>query len=62
MKTTVDVAGPSTAEFRLDPQELLGAFESLRVLYYSERLEGADVDHGRYALARLIACNGDPGF
>ncbi|MBT8203555.1 MAG: class I SAM-dependent methyltransferase [Acidimicrobiia bacterium] len=62
LKSTADVVGPSQPEFRLDPQELLRAFESLRIVYYSEVLEAGDVDVGDYALARLVACKGDPGF
>jgi SAM-dependent methyltransferase len=62
MKSTAEVLGPSTPDFRLDPQELLVAFGSLRVLHYSEQLEPGDLDPGHYALARLVACNGDPGF
>ena len=62
LKTTTDVSGPSSDAFRLDPQELLVACESLRVLHYSEQLEPADLDPGRYALARIVACNGPAGF
>lgn len=62
LKTRLDVAGPSTPEFRLDPGELLAAFGSLRIISYDERVEQADLDSGRYALARMVACKGDPGF
>lgn len=62
LKTALDVAGPTTSEFRLDPQELLRAFRPLRVLHYSETLEQADLDSGRYLIARFVACKGDPGF
>lgn len=61
-KSTVEVRGPSTADFRLDAGELLNAFGGLRVLFYAEGLETADIDDGQYALARMVACKGDPGF
>ena len=59
--TEVDVEGPSTPDFRLRPQELLRAFESLRIVFYEETVE-TDRDGHRYALERIVACNGDPGF
>lgn len=62
MKSTLPVAGPPSAEFRLDPQELLAESASLRILFYSETLEAADKSEGTYAIQRLVACNGDPGF
>jgi SAM-dependent methyltransferase len=55
------VAGPRD-DFRLAPGELLDAFGSLRVVHYSERVEPADDDEASYALARLVACAGDPGW
>ena len=62
MKSSRTVVGPPTPEFRLDPGELLVAFGALRIVSYTERLEPADLDRGHYALARLAACKGDPGF
>jgi SAM-dependent methyltransferase len=62
MKTTADVAGPSSPDFRLDPGELLGAFAGLRIVHYSESVEPADDDTQRYAIQRAVACNGDPGW
>lgn len=62
LKSPLDVAGPSTPEFRLDPGELLEAFGALRIVWYAETVEAAEPDSGRYALARLVACSGDPGF
>ena len=62
MTTTLDVDGPSTADFRLDPQELLSACAGLRVVYYAESIEPADREGDRYAIARVVACKGDPGF
>ncbi|NNC90985.1 MAG: methyltransferase domain-containing protein [Acidimicrobiia bacterium] len=62
MKTTLDVAGPQSPDFRVAPQELLEAFSDLRVLLYEEVLEPADLNDGRYALARIVACNGDSGW
>lgn len=62
LQTTADVDGPSSPEFRLAPQELLGAFRTLRILNYQEVLEAAQPDRKGYALARLVACKGDPGW
>jgi SAM-dependent methyltransferase len=62
LKTTAGVDGPPTPEFRLDPNELVRAFVTLRILHYAETLEPADTPHSRYAIARLVACKGDPGF
>lgn len=66
MQTKLDVLGPTSSSFRLQPQELLEAFASLRIIYYEEAVEPADhpadTDHGMYAVVRLVACNGDPGF
>lgn len=61
MKSHADVAGPATPDFRLDPQELLEAFRSLRIVFYQEVIETGREGHP-YALQRLVACNGDPGF
>ncbi len=62
MKTTADVAGPTSPEFRLDPGELLAAFSGLRIVHYSESIEPADDEERRYAIERAVACNGDPGW
>lgn len=62
LRTTVDVGGPQSPEFRVAPHELLRAAEGLRVLQYTEELEEGDAPGSRYAIARLAACNGDPGF
>ena len=62
VKSVAEVVGPSNPDFRLDPQELLRAFGSLRILFYSEQIEPADLDHGSYAVARMVACRGDAGF
>ncbi len=56
-----EVAGPSSRNFRLRPNELLEMFGALRVLYYRESLM-ADPDGRSMALAQLIACKGSPGF
>ena len=54
------VEGPRQPEFRLRPQELLRAFHDLRVVLYSETIE---TEGGTtFALARLVACQGDPGW
>lgn len=62
LQTTAEVDGPKSLEFRLAPQELLEAFDSLRIVYYEEALEFAQPDRKTYALARLVACKGDPGW
>lgn len=62
VRTSVDVAGPSAPDFRLEPQELLEAFSALRIVFYEEVLEPADEEGRRFALARLVACKGNPGF
>lgn len=62
MKSPLDVAGPRDPAFRLDPQELLEAFGALRIVHYTEAREPADLDPGEYVIARLVACNGDPGL
>ena len=62
MKTTAEVAGPTSPEFRLDPGELLQAFAGLRIVHYSESIEQADDEEQTYAIERAVACNGDPGW
>ncbi|MDH3249444.1 MAG: class I SAM-dependent methyltransferase [Acidimicrobiia bacterium] len=62
MKTTADVAGPTSPEFRLDPGELLQAFAGLRIVHYSESIEQADDVARTYAIERGVACNGEPGW
>jgi SAM-dependent methyltransferase len=62
MKTRLAVDGPPTPEFRLDPGEYLKAFSSLRIVHYSESIEPADRPGSLYALERLVACKGDPGW
>ena len=56
-----EVDGPRSRSFRLQPNELLEMFGSLRVLYYREDLM-ADADGRTMALAQLVACKGSPGF
>jgi tellurite methyltransferase len=55
-----EVEGPGQPEFRLRPQELLRAFNGLRVVHYSETIETEG--GSTFALARLVACQGDPGW
>ncbi len=62
LRTTLDAAGPEDPAFRLEPQELLRVFGELRVIRYEETLEPGDDPAQTYALARLVACKGDPGF
>ena len=62
LQTTADVDGPGSPDFRLEPQELLEAFRPLRVVHYEEVLETARRERQAYALARLVACKGNPGW
>jgi tellurite methyltransferase len=55
-----EVEGPGQPEFRLRPQELLRAFNGLRVVHYSETIETEG--GSTFALARLVACQGYPGW
>jgi tellurite methyltransferase len=57
-----DVAGPGDDAFRLAPGELLDAFGDLRIVHYSEGVEPTDDGDALFALARLVACTGDPGW
>ncbi len=57
------VAGPPPGSFRVEPNELLEAFEALRVVFYQEVVEPSDRGDAEYsALARLIACKGVPSW
>ena len=62
MKTTADVDGPGSPEFRLEPQELLEAFGSLRILFYEETFTDGDRPGRRHALERLVAVKDGPGW
>jgi hypothetical protein len=62
MKTTADVDGPGSPEFRLEPQELLNTFADLRVLFYEETLTDGDRPGRRHALQRLVAVKDGPGW
>lgn len=63
LQTALDVAGPPSPGFRLEPQELLDEFSgACRIVHYSEVLEPGDEAGSMYALARMVACNGSPGF
>lgn len=61
-RSSLPVAGPPTASFRLEPGEYLRAFSDLRIVHYSESIEEADKPGESYAIERMVACNGDPGF
>lgn len=50
-------SGPPPGPFRVQPNELLTVFSSLRVENYEEVIEPSDrVDQAETALARLLAC------
>ncbi|MBW3561247.1 MAG: class I SAM-dependent methyltransferase [Actinobacteria bacterium] len=60
--TREDVVGPSDDAFRLEPGELLAAFQDLRTVHYSESVEPSDDGEAVFVIARLVACAGDPGW
>lgn len=63
LRTTLpDAGGPSSPDFRLRPGELLEAFGHLRIVHHDERVEPDDAGDGRFVIARLVACAGDPGW
>ena len=62
LKTDLAVDGPRTDEFLVRPGELLQAFDALRVVHYTESVEPGDRPDTTYAIVRLAACNGDPGW
>ncbi|CAN5891174.1 methyltransferase domain-containing protein [soil metagenome] len=62
LQTHLSVDGPSTPDFRLAPQELLAAFSDLRIVSYMEGPEEGDREGSTFVIARLAACNGDPGW
>lgn len=65
LRTPLDVAGPTTDEFRIAPGELLDAFRGLRVVHAEEVVEDADHPASagqRFANARLAAVRGSPGW
>ena len=62
LRTPERVAGPSTPEFRLGPNELIDLFHGrLRILFYDEQI-APDPDGQRVALVRFLGCRGSPGF
>lgn len=62
LRTSAVVDGPPSDEFRVAPGELLRGFAGLRVCHYSERIEAGDRPGTLYAVVRLAACRGDPGW
>lgn len=62
LRTHLDAAGPRNPAFRLEPGELLDAFADLRVVHYTETIEPGDIQAGEFVIARIVACNGDPGW
>ena len=59
--TNRDVVGPTNPAFRFEPNELLRAAQTLRVLFYYEGIV-VDPDDRPAALAQLIACRGSAHF
>lgn len=62
LRTHLPVDGPASPEFRLQHQELLDALASLRIVHYSETLAESHGPKGQEVVARIAACNGDPGW
>ena len=63
LQTTLTATGPSPGPFRVEPNELLDAFDALRIIHYSETVEPSSRHSGEVSvLARLLACNGEPGW
>ena len=63
LKTEMAVDGPRPEAFLVRPGELLQAFGSLRIVYYAESIEPGDRGSDTtYAMVRLAACKGDPGW
>lgn len=62
LNTELAVAGPKPEAFLVRPGELLTAFASLRIVHYAESVEPGDRPGTTYAMVRLAACNGDPGW
>lgn len=62
LRTSAVVDGPPSDEFRVAPGELLEAFRTLRVMFYSEQLEVGDRPDTVHAVVRLAACMGGPGW
>lgn len=61
-KTAAPVVGPSET-FRLEPQELLDAFGTLRVVLFEDLIDkDPDRPESTVALERIVACKGNPGF
>ena len=60
--TSEPVAGPSSRDFRLAPNELIDLFHGrLRILFHEERI-APDPDGPHVALVRFLGCRGSPGF
>ena len=64
MVTPLDVQGPCTEQWRLQPNELLRLFADFRVVHYEEGIfrHQRDGVERTNALARLVACKGEPGY
>ncbi len=61
LRTPLDVDGPRSPAFRLDPQEPLQMFTDLRILHYEEAIRNDEGDRPM-AIVELIGCKGDPGY
>ena len=62
LRTSTEVSGPQSDGFRVAPQEVLRAFDQLRIVSYEESIEPSGAEGEAVALARLLACNGEPGW
>lgn len=63
LQTPLPVSGPAPGPWRAEPNELLHAFRALRIVRYEEVVETSDREPDTAtAVARLVACAGDPGW
>ena len=60
LKTNLDVVGPRSPAYRLEPNALLSAARPLRTHYYREGVV-TDPDGRRVALAQIVASRGEAG-
>ncbi len=64
MVTPLEVQGPASSQWRLQPNELLQLFSDFRVVHYEEGIfkHERNGSERTNALARLVACKGEPGY
>ncbi len=64
MVTPLEVQGPASSQWRVQPNELLQLFSDFRVVHYEEGIfkHERNGSERTNALARLVACKGEPGY